>query len=158
MDMVAPTVVLAEDDRATRYAMTTLLRRHGFDVVACEDGQVAHDRIKDLNGKHTPPAALVTDIDMPNMTGDALADSVRHEADMPHALPILVTSGNPDVIDRMRRDHLADEFLSKPVDTGEMFTILDRLVGGPPNPPERERAKPNDPDRRSNGGGASRWD
>jgi len=70
-------VLVAEDDRAMRELITTLLRDAGYDVVEACDGAQLLDRIGDLAGRlhgRNAIALIISDIRMPGLTGlDVLA-------------------------------------------------------------------------------------
>ena len=70
-------VLVAEDDRAMRDLITSLLRDAGYDVVEACDGAQLLDRIGDLAGRlHGRHAIelIISDIRMPGLTGlDVLA-------------------------------------------------------------------------------------
>lgn len=80
-------LVLAEDQAMVRGALVALLRLEGgFDVVAeAGDGQAAWQSLQ----AHAPDL-LVTDIEMPWLTGLELAQRV-HDAQMPTRVVILTT-------------------------------------------------------------------
>lgn len=80
-------LLLAEDEELVRRAALRILERHGYRVLAAEDGQVAAD----LFSAHAAEVALViTDVIMPRMGGKRLVEYVR--AVRP-TVPVLCTSG-----------------------------------------------------------------
>jgi two-component system, chemotaxis family, sensor kinase CheA len=78
-------VVLAEDSDFFRAQVKRCLESDGFAVLEAEDGEVAW---KLLQERGDAVQALVTDIEMPNLTGLGLASRVRQDATLGH-LPIL---------------------------------------------------------------------
>jgi CheY-like chemotaxis protein len=66
------TVLLAEDEHGVRSVIARMLTKNGFKVLEATDGQEALDILE--TGR--PVDLIVTDIVMPNMTGDRLADAV----------------------------------------------------------------------------------
>lgn len=78
-------ILVVDDDTLVRRLTARVLTRSGYDVDTAEDGVAAWNRIRagefDL---------LVTDHDMPNMTGTQLVSRVR-EARMP--LPVIIVTG-----------------------------------------------------------------
>lgn len=69
-------IVLAEDQTMLRGALATLLSlEHDIEVIAqAEDGDSAYKLVKQLN-----PDILVTDIEMPGMSGIELAEKITQE-------------------------------------------------------------------------------
>ncbi|HEX7501318.1 MAG TPA: chemotaxis protein CheW, partial [Polyangia bacterium] len=78
-------VVLAEDSDFFRAQVKRCLESDGYAVLEAEDGEVAW---KLLQEHGADVQALVTDIEMPNLTGLGLASRVRQDASFQH-LPIL---------------------------------------------------------------------
>jgi len=89
-------LVLAEDQAMLRGALAALLRLEGdFDVLAeCEDGQSAWDNVQ----KHSPDI-LVTDIEMPYMTGLDLALRIQ-QSQLPTKVVIVTTFGRAGYLRR----------------------------------------------------------
>lgn len=80
-------LLLAEDEELVRRAALRILERHGYRVLAAEDGQIAAD----LFSAHAAEVRLViTDVIMPRMGGKRLVEYVR--AVRPD-VPVLCTSG-----------------------------------------------------------------
>jgi len=69
-------ILLAEDSEFFRKRVAGLLEGEGFDVTACEDGAEAWEQ---LNASPDRFDILVTDIEMPNLTGLELTRKVRSE-------------------------------------------------------------------------------
>jgi two-component system cell cycle sensor histidine kinase/response regulator CckA len=82
-------VLVVDDDVTSRAAMRRVLEHQGYTVIVAEDADAA---LRLLERTHVPVDLLVTDIQMPGMTGDALALQVRQA--WPE-LPVLFVSGDP---------------------------------------------------------------
>ncbi len=65
-------VLVAEDDRVSRFVLTTKLKKIGHDVVATEDGAAAWDAFR---SEH--PQLVITDWMMPNVDGLELCRRIR---------------------------------------------------------------------------------
>lgn len=89
-------IVLAEDQAMVRGAIAALLRLEGdIEVVGeCGDGRSALDAVVDLQ-----PDVLVTDIEMPQLTGLDLALQIR-DKELPTRLVILTTFARPGYLRR----------------------------------------------------------
>ncbi|HRJ49648.1 MAG: response regulator [Phycisphaeraceae bacterium] len=79
-----PRVVLADDEHPIRLILSAKLRERGYEVIECRDGDEAYESI--TSGV---PDVLVTDFQMPLMSGLELAMRLRSEPGTCH-LPILM--------------------------------------------------------------------
>jgi two-component system, cell cycle response regulator CpdR len=80
-------ILVAEDDDGVRHLVSRALRLEGHEVVACEDGEIALERLKEDDGAYD---LVLSDIRMPSMTGIELAHAV---AEAWPNLPILLMTG-----------------------------------------------------------------
>ncbi|MFD0316577.1 response regulator transcription factor [Streptomyces flavalbus] len=127
---MAPTVLLAEDDRAIRHALERALTLEGYDVTAVADG------VEALASAHrTPPDVLVLDVMMPGIDGLQVCRVLRAEGDR---TPILMLTALVETQDRIAGlDAGADDYVVKPFDVDEVFARLRALLrrtsadGGP---------------------------
>ena len=85
---IATAYLLVEDDLAVRELLTDVLVSHGFDVAAAETAEQA-----ELKTSGRPFDVLVSDIDLPGVSGARLAASLA--AQMP-AMRVILMSGYPD--------------------------------------------------------------
>jgi len=106
------TIVLAEDSSPNRRILTHLLEKMGFQVVACESGQVALDQLN--SGKHDVKL-VISDIMMPTMDGLELLRRIR-ESDVYKTLPVLLITAvsEKDYIERARALNV-NGYILKPV-------------------------------------------
>jgi two-component system, cell cycle response regulator len=114
-----PSILLAEDDPATRMLLARLLKKAGYEVEAVADGAAAYRRIQQ---KFFP--ILVTDWEMPEMDGIALCRNVRELHLDGYVYSLLLTA-------RDSKEHLiagleagADDYLTKPVYEPELIARL----------------------------------
>ncbi|QDV23997.1 hybrid sensor histidine kinase/response regulator [Aureliella helgolandensis] len=89
-------ILVAEDSDFFRRHLEKTLGEEGYSVTSCRDGQEAWNRLEDME---TLPYALITDIEMPGMTGLELTTRVRgNQRTAP--LPIIALSslaGDEDI-------------------------------------------------------------
>ena len=85
-----PRALLVDDDPFVRHVLSALLDEHGVECVHAVDGR---DALRLLAEELLSLDLLVTDVEMPNLRGDALLLAVR-ELGGERDLPILVTSGH----------------------------------------------------------------
>jgi two-component system cell cycle response regulator len=116
-------VLVAEDDSATREAIATLLRAHGYEVVAVEDGQQAVER---AGGGGFDIVLL--DVVMPRMSG---LEACRMLKARPNDafVPIMLITGRTDAQSRIDGLKLgADDYVGKPYDDYELVARVDAML------------------------------
>ena len=85
---VAVRVLLVEDDADTRDLLARFLRDVGYDVAEAVDGNDALATIR-----RAPPTLLITDCNLPRMSGNELVEVLAHD-DRLRSIPTIVTSAN----------------------------------------------------------------
>lgn len=70
------TVLVVDDDAGVRRLVSSVLVRKGFRVLEAEDGVEA---LALAAAESTPIVLLLTDVIMPGMSGDSLADRLRRD-------------------------------------------------------------------------------
>jgi len=121
-------ILVADDDRAIREALSRALGLEGYDVVQANDGAVALSLIESAK-----PDAAVLDVMMPNVDGLTVCRVLRAER---NRLPILMLTARTETQDRVAGlDAGADDYLAKPFDLDELLARLRALL---------RRARPDD--------------
>lgn len=114
------TVLVVDDDRDAREAMTELLEIEGFTVLAAANGREALDVLKVEN-----PSVVLLDLMMPVISG---WEFLRRRKNKPKLakIPVIVTSA---VIDRAAASDAegVDEFLVKPINIDKLLTLVKRF-------------------------------
>jgi DNA-binding response OmpR family regulator len=82
-----PTILVVEDDRATREMYEYALRMEGFAVLVASDGFGALRLLE-----HELPDAIVIDLDLPHVSGINVQQEVLAHAET-SAIPIIVVTG-----------------------------------------------------------------
>src|SRR5437870_3183387 len=82
-----PTVLVVDDDRATREMFDYALRFAGFRVLLAADGFVALRLIE-----HELPDVIVLDLDLPHVSGIDVQQEVMAHAET-SAIPIVIVTG-----------------------------------------------------------------
>jgi len=116
------TILIADDDPDVRMVLERLLRRAEFTVLSAGDGQEALE----LTELHHPDVVL-TDLDMPKMTGLELCSSIRADAGL-GSTPVALISGS-----LLRNDSRAIEVQAcavqlKPFTTSDLITVMRTLA------------------------------
>jgi len=114
-------VLIADDDRAIRDALTRALALEGYDVVQAGDGNVALSLIESAQ-----PDVAVLDVMMPNIDGLTVCRVLRAER---NRLPVLMLTARTETPDRVAGlDAGADDYLAKPFDLDELLARLRALL------------------------------
>ena len=114
-------VLVADDDRAIRDALTRALGLEGYDVVQANDGNTALSLIES-----SQPDVAILDVMMPNIDGLTVCRVLRAER---NRLPILMLTARTETPDRVAGlDAGADDYLAKPFDLDELLARLRALL------------------------------
>ncbi len=120
--LAAPLVAVVDDDAAIRTGLSSLLRSSGYAVRLCSS---AEDFLETLS--ETVPSCVITDIQMPGISGLELQSVLRVEYG---AMPVLVMTAFPEPAARERALVAgAIGFLSKPFEVEEVLAPLRRAIG-----------------------------
>ncbi|TMA54056.1 MAG: response regulator [Deltaproteobacteria bacterium] len=120
-------VLLAEDNAVNRKVAVRLLEKRGHSVVAVEDGRQA---LRALDRERFD--VVLMDVQMPEMDGFEATAAVRaRERGRGEHVPIVALTAHAMKGDRERCLEVGmDAYVSKPVDAGELFATLERVVTG----------------------------
>jgi EAL domain-containing protein (putative c-di-GMP-specific phosphodiesterase class I) len=103
-------VLVVDDEEAILRAHARILSAAGYQVETAVDGLAAERALE-----RTPFHVILSDIDMPGMSGIALLERVR-QSDLD--VPVVFITGNPSVETAIKAmDHGAHRYLVKPVQT-----------------------------------------
>src|SRR6185369_17142286 len=83
------TIFVVDDDRYVLESVTTLLREFGFTVISFDNGQEAVRRFAS-----EPVDLVLTDINMPGMTGIELLEKIRY---LDRETPVLLMTAYADL-------------------------------------------------------------
>jgi len=103
--MKRPRLLCVDDDPGIREFYEALFSTHGFEVVLAGSGRQAL-KIFQTRGYHVD--AVITDYDMPEMSGPELAAEIKHSNP---ALPVIMVSGSKPVVEEA--PHFVDAALAK---------------------------------------------
>jgi two-component system, chemotaxis family, chemotaxis protein CheY len=105
-------VLVVEDDAATRRGYVKLLVRDGLEVIEARDGQHALDLLE----SGLRPNVVLLDLTLPRVSGRELIDQLHSDPNFRH-VPIIVVTG---AMDTEAAPLIADAVLMKPIDGGEL--------------------------------------
>ena len=119
-DLVGRTVLLVDDDARNIFALSSILERHGMQVVSASTGREAIDLIKS-NGNI---ALVLMYIMMPEMDGYQTIGRIRGESPF-RRLPIVALTAKAMKGDREKcLEAGASDYLAKPVNTEQLLSVL----------------------------------
>ena len=129
-------ILVADDDRTTRFAISSMLKKAGYAVTAVGDGANALRKIQKTNF-----ALAFLDVWMPELTGLEVLARVRLGESHPKVI-IMTSDGTPDNVLRAIREQ-AYEYVSKPFPPKEAVELAERALKQNASPPiEVISAKP----------------
>jgi len=120
IDLVRPTVLIVDDHRAFRTAVTVMLEGEGFEVVGdAPDGPAAIDAVAALR-----PDVVLLDVQLPGMDGIEVAQLLAAALEPP--MVVLVSSHDASVYGQRLTSAPVRGFIPKSKLSGD---VLARLVG-----------------------------
>jgi diguanylate cyclase (GGDEF)-like protein len=112
-------ILVVDDDRGSRIALSTLLQDEGYEVETAGDGAAALACIR----QH-PIDLVVSDVQMPGIDGFAVVKRLRRSSKS-RDLPVILMSGEANADRRTTGLHLgADDFMAKPLDFDELLARI----------------------------------
>ena len=113
------TILVIDDDAATRDLLARFLEREGFRVARAEDGRQGLERARALR-----PRAILLDVTMPRMDGWTVLRALRADPEL-GATPIVMIT----VLDEQNLAFSlgASDYLQKPIDWPSLKAVTDRL-------------------------------
>ena len=117
-------IVTAEDDDDIRMVTARSLQRAGHTVVATADGAQALHAVR-----HHRPDIVITDVDMPHLTGLQLCRAVRDDPEL-QAIPVVLVSGSIHPDDPRAVQAGATDILPKPFLPSDLLNRVTALLSG----------------------------
>src|SRR5207248_8750760 len=119
--MLAPRLLILEDEQRLRDVLARSLRAEGFDASACANGGELLERV--ANGA---PDVLVIDIGLPDADGRDVCQALRAQG---VTAPVLFLTARDGLTDRLAGFNAGgDDYVSKPFDIEELAARLHALV------------------------------
>lgn len=114
-------ILVVDDDPSIREMLESVLLEAGYEVIQAENG---FDALSQL--RHQFPAAIISDLNMPKMSGFEFLSVVRRR--FPD-IPVMAMSGAYDCSDRVPGGVIADAFYSKgAIHMGELLQSVSNLI------------------------------
>lgn len=130
-------LLLVDDSVSVRRVVSRFLSRANYAVVTAGDGQAAFELM--MAGEQFD--AILTDLEMPVMSGYELIEALRHRPDTAETPIIVMTSRAGDKHRDLAFELGANDYLVKPIDERQLLSSLQHQlahpVGVPSTPPFR---------------------
>lgn len=119
-------VLVVEDNELNLKLFCDLLRAHGHETAAVRDGRDAFARARDFQ-----PHLIITDIQLPHVTGLDLIVSLRADSHLA-SVPIMAVTAYAGVGDEDRiRSAGASAYVSKPISVMRFMQVVTGLLDRP---------------------------
>ena len=110
-------ILVIDDEAMMRDLLTLHLGRHGYDVVAVADAVIGgHMILSD------PPELIISDVDMPYMTGYEFVSALKSDPTTRH-IPVVFLTTDDNVAEQARKLG-ASAYLNKPVRADRLLEVV----------------------------------
>ena len=121
--LTMPTILIVEDEEHLAVGIKFNLEAEGYCVLTAADGPAALLFIAEAQ---PAPDLVILDLMLPGMSGYAVCESIRSDANQ---VPILMLTARTLVEDRIRGfDAGTDVYLQKPFDLNELLSVVRNLL------------------------------
>ena len=121
--MAGKKVLVVDDEGHIIHVVAIKLRNNGFEVISASDGGEAFEL-----ACGEKPDIIVTDFQMPVMTGLELVKKLRQNEATRNTPVIMLTARGFAVEDKQREDLQISEFLSKPFSPKELLRSIEDIL------------------------------
>ncbi|HYQ14373.1 MAG TPA: response regulator, partial [Polyangiaceae bacterium] len=117
--------LIVDDNPTNRFVLEEMLSSWGFSHVSADCAETALAALARASADNDPIGLLITDMNMPEVDGMALARRVRESHTAPSV--ILLTSQNEDTLPLSER-RVVDAFMQKPVRSADLAGSITRVL------------------------------
>ena len=126
--MAAPTVLVVDDDKLTRFSLSKILGRAGYrirEAASATEGMAAIEKER--------PGLVLLDIRLPDRDGFSVLQAIR--ASHPQLPVVMMTAHHTDDTATEASAQGAWGYLAKPCDAVELQSVVSAALGKPSPPP-----------------------
>ncbi len=119
-------ILLAEDNKINQQLVTMLLRKAEHQVDVVENGELAFEAVRNADYD-----VVLMDVQMPVLDGVQATKRIRALPPPKNTVPIIALTAH--AMAGAKEEYLAaemDDYLSKPIDNGELFSRLNDVAAG----------------------------
>lgn len=114
-------ILIVEDERMTRVALTDVLRKEGHEVVPCPDGHVGMEALTSASFD-----LVLTDLNLPGPDGLAILQAASGHHPAPRVIIMTAYASTETAVEALRMG--AHDYVTKPFQTDEILTRV-RNIG-----------------------------
>lgn len=122
--MARGTILLVDDEPHIPMVVGKKLAAAGFDVVTASDGEEGL-----VAARESRPVLIITDLQMPYMSGAELAEAVRQTESIADTPIVLLTARGYVLSDDQRDRCRIERVLSKPFSVSQILKMVEELLG-----------------------------
>lgn len=115
--------LIVDDEFHIVQVVSIKLKNNGFDVLTAENGRQAYDLACQAR-----PDVIITDYQMPVMSGIELIEKIRQNADTAHIPVIMLTARGFAVEDDQREKLQVSACLNKPFSPREVLQVVEDVL------------------------------
>jgi two-component system sensor histidine kinase/response regulator len=131
-------ILVVDDNETNRLILSELLGRWGMPVETAKDAKEALDILTHSASQGRLFAAVISDLQMPNMDGFELVEEIRKSAHFSQ-VPVLILSSSAKKSERQRFRKLGiAAYLSKPIQPSELLDAILSALSVRPFEPDQE--------------------
>ncbi len=115
--------VLADDDATTLVMISSILKHFDFECLVAHDGAAAVSMVRD-----NMPDLVLMDVSMPQMSGFEALTALKSDP-ATREIPVVIVTSHHNEAELVRGFSLgADDYITKPFNSGELMARIDRLL------------------------------
>ena len=121
--MTGKKVLVADDEIHIIHVVAIKLRNNGYEVISAANGAEAYEL-----ACREKPDVIVTDYQMPFMTGIDLIEKLRQNEEMKDVPVVLLTARSFAISDEQKASLQVEECLSKPFSPRELLKTVEDIL------------------------------